>query len=125
MATLPDPEFRNSYDSIRNLKGSGAEKAIARKVFEDALQQDLEATVWQVKKMAAKIEQPSDLWKLEQYLTRRRHEIDRQYDYRYSVLLFVFADLIRKGHIREDDLHGLSEEKVKHIRQMTQIGGSS
>jgi integrase len=30
------------------------------------------------------IQQPSDLWDLEHYLTERRREIDRKYDYRYS-----------------------------------------
>lgn len=125
MASLPRPEFHNSYDSMRNLKWSGAEKAIARKAFEHALQQDLEAVIRQAKEMAEKIEQPSDLWDLEHYLTQRRTEIDREYDYRYSVLLVVFAGLIRKGRLREEDLHGLSEEKLGDIRQMAQIGRTS
>lgn len=49
--------------------------------------------------MAEKIEQPSDLWELERYLTERRKEIDRQYDYCYSVLLNAFADLLQKGRL--------------------------
>jgi hypothetical protein len=68
------------------------------------------------------IEQPSDLWELERYLTERRKEIDRQYDYRYSVLLSVFADLIQKGRLREQDLQGLSAEKLRHIHHMAQAG---
>ena len=54
------------------------------------------------------------------FLTGRRKQIDRQYDYRYSVLLNVFVDLIQKGRLREQDLQGLSEEKLRHIRQMAQ-----
>jgi|SRR5450631_2282165 len=72
------------------------------------------------KEIAGKIEQPFDLWELERYLTQRRQEIDRQYDYRYSVLLFVFAGLIQRGRLREQDLHGLSEEKLEDIRRMVQ-----
>lgn len=72
--------------------------------------------IQETKKMAGKIEQPSGLWELERYLTSRRKEIDRQYDYRYSVLPVVFADLIRKGRIREEELHGLSEDKLESIR---------
>ena len=34
--------------------------------------------------MASQIQQSSDLWDLEHYLTQRRKEIDRKYDYRYS-----------------------------------------
>ena len=120
MASLPSPEVPNTYSAIRNQKWSSAEKVIARKAFEYALQQDLGAIIRQAKKMAGSIEQPSDLWDLERYLTERRKEIDRQYDYRYSVLLNVFADLIQKGRLREQDLQGLSEEKLRHIRHMAQ-----
>ncbi len=125
MASLPRPEAQNLYTLIRTLKWSDAEKAIARKAFERALQQDLEAIIRQAKKMAGRIEQPSDLWELERYLTERRKEIDRQYDYRYSVLLNVFAGLILKGRLREQDLQGLSEEKLRHIRQMAQASRPS
>ncbi len=120
MASLPRPEAQNPYTMIRSLKWSSAEKVIARKAFEYALQQDLGAIIRQAKKMAARIEQPSDLWELERYLTERRKEIDRQYDYRYSVLISVFADLIQKGRLREQDLQGLSEEKLQHIHHMSQ-----
>lgn len=123
MTSLPRPEVRDTDTSIRDLKWSPAEKAIARKAFERALQQDLEAVIREARKMAEKIEQPSDLWELERYLTERRKEIDRQYDYRYSVLLFVFADLIRKGRLREEDLHGLSEDKLGYIRSYARIYG--
>jgi len=51
--------------------------------------------------------------------------IDRQYDYRYSVLLNVFAALIQKGRLREQDLQGLSEEKLRHIHQMAQAWRAS
>src|ERR1700675_966942 len=122
MASLPRPEAQNPYTMIRSLKWSSAEKVIARKAFEQALQQDQGAIIRQAKKMAARVEQPSDLWELERYLTEHRKEIDRQYDYRYSVLLNLFADLIQKGRLREQDLQGLSEEKLRHIRQMAQPG---
>jgi hypothetical protein len=120
MASFPRPEAQDSYTMIRAMKWSGAEKVIARKAFEHALQQDLGAIIRQAKKMAGRIEQPSDLWDLERYLTERRKEIDRQYDYRYSVLIFVFAELIQKGRLREQDLQGLSEEKLRHIHHMAQ-----
>ena len=125
MASFPRPEVQNPYTMIRSLKWSSAEKVIARKAFEHALQQDLGAIIRQAKKMAARIEQPSDLWELERYLTERRKEIDRQYDYRYSVLLSIFADLIQKGRLREQDLRGLSEEKLRHIHHMAQAGRPS
>src|SRR6202171_6722692 len=114
MASLPRPEVPNTYTTIRNQKWSSAEKAIARKAFDRALHQDLDAIIRQAKKMAARIEQPSDLWELERYLTERRKEIDRQYDYRYSVILNVFVDLIQKWRLSEQDLTGLQEENLRH-----------
>jgi hypothetical protein len=77
---------------------------------------ELAAVVREAKQMATRIEQPSDLWELERYLTQRRKETDRQYVYRYSILPFVFADLIRKGRLREEELYGLAEGKLGYIR---------
>jgi len=48
----------------------------------------------------AKIKDASELWELERYLTRRRKEIDAKYEYKYSVLLLVLADLVRRRACR-------------------------
>jgi len=101
---------------MSHLKWSPAEKAIARKAFNLALEQEFEAVIRETKKMAAKVEHPSDLWELEGYLTQSRTKIDRLYDYRYSVLPEVFGTLIRKGRLREQDLHGLRDDKLEYIR---------
>jgi hypothetical protein len=50
------------------------------------------------------------------YLRQQRKEIDETFDYRYSQLPFVFARLIRQGHLDESLLVGLSEEKREIIR---------
>ena len=50
------------------------------------------------------------------YLTQSRKEIDRKYDYRYSVLTEVFEKLVREGRLREEELAGLREDKVESIR---------
>ena len=56
---------------------------------------------------AGQIKEPADLWDLEHYLTQRRKEIDRKYDYRYSQLDLVFGRLLREKWIAEEDLRGL------------------
>jgi Photoprotection regulator fluorescence recovery protein len=71
--------------------------------------------------MAAKIEEASELWDLERWLTQRRLEIERKYDYRYSVLPFVFATLLKEGCITENDLHGLGQEKFELIRRFVSL----
>lgn len=108
---VPDP-----YATMRDLKWSPAEKLIARKAFDRALQREFEAVILETKRKAGKIERPAQLWELERYLTQRRQEIDRQYDYRYSVLPLVFASLVRKGCLREEELRGLAEDKLTYIR---------
>ena len=70
------------------------------------------SSLLEAKSKAAKVQEPSGLWDLEHYLTRRRQEVDRVYDYRYSILPLVFANLISKGRLVEDELHGLGEDKL-------------
>jgi hypothetical protein len=104
------------------LHWSDTEKKIARKVFDRALQQELDQLIHKVKEMARDIREPSDLWKVEDYLKRRRKEIDSTYDYRYSQLPLVFGQLARKGQIRLEDLQGLGEEKLACVRSMADQG---
>ena len=100
---------------MREFKWSTSEKAIARKAFDQALNDELRKLVREAKARAAIIDEPSELWKLERWLTERRIEIDRKYDYRYSVLPNVFAGLVKRGRIGENDLYGLAPEKIELI----------
>jgi hypothetical protein len=56
--------------------------------------------------MASEIQDSSDLWDLEHYLTERRKRIDRKYDYRYSQLTLVLGRLLRENGLSEEDLRG-------------------
>ena len=106
---------------MRNLKWSAAEKAIARKAFDSALHRELDAVIREAKERAARVSLVADLWELERWLTQRRQEIDRTYDYRYSVLPVVFRNLIRQGRLREQELDGLAEDKLAQIRWLEEI----
>jgi hypothetical protein len=100
---------------MRDLKWSPSEKIIARKAFDQALTAELRDVVQRAKQIAAAVEEPSELWELETWLRQCRLEIDRKYDYRYSVLPMVFGTLLKQGRISEKDLHGLQEEKIDLI----------
>ena len=95
---------------------SRSEKALARKAFNIALGRELHEVIQEAKQMASQIQQPSDLWDLEHYLTERRKQIDRTYDYRYSQLTLVFGKLVCEHRLGEEELRGLREDKVKSIR---------
>lgn len=98
-----------------DLKWSHAEKVIARQAFDLARRNELQTTIREAKERAANISEPDELWQFEDWLAERRQEINRRYDYRYSVLPIVFAHLLREGRLKEHDLEGLRAEKLEII----------
>ena len=118
MSTSPSS---NAYPYQNEPTWSRAEKAIARTAFDAALGRELHVVIQETKRMASQIRQSSDLWELEHYLTQRRKEIDRKYDYRYSRLTQVFGRLLYEGRVSEDDLSGLHEDKLKSIRSLAEF----
>lgn len=101
---------------MRDWKWSPAEKTIARKAFNLAFDREIDALILEAKKRTARIGKASELWDLERWLGERRTHLDRDYDYRYSVLPFVFARLLRDDRLSEEDLSGLDRQKLDAIR---------
>jgi Photoprotection regulator fluorescence recovery protein len=118
---MPSPRRFTTNDYSRELKWPHSEKKIAQKIFQDALQRELDGVTKEAKKRMANMKEPSDLWDLEAFLTRRRNEIDAQFDFRYSVLPMVFASLLQKRKISERELEGLGEEKIEFVRSMAKV----
>ena len=112
---------QDSYPYQNEPIWSRSEKAIARTAFDAALGRELHEVIQQAKQMASQIQQSSDLWDLEHYLTQRRKEIDRKYDYRYSQLTQVFGRLLYEKRLREEELRGLWEDKLKPIRSFAKF----
>ena len=112
---------QDSYPYQNEPIWSRSEKAIARTAFDAALGRELQEVIQEAKRMASQIQQSSDLWDLEHYLTERRNEIDRKYDYRYSQLTRVFGKLLHEQRLRQEDLHGLREDKLKPIRSFAKF----
>lgn len=100
---------------------SRSERAIARKVFDAALKRELQNVVQKAKQKASQIKEPADVWELEQYLTQRRKEIDRRYQFRSSRLTQVLGMLLCEGRIAEDELRGLRDDKLKAIRSLAKV----
>ncbi|MHB1938109.1 MAG: hypothetical protein ACYCOR_16185 [Acidobacteriaceae bacterium] len=120
MANSPTP-ITHEPTSIRELHWSPAEKVAARRAYHLALSRELENVMREAKEQAARIEEISELWELEHWLTERRREIDRKYDYRYSVLPQVFAVLLRDGWLSEADLGGIGQDKIDRIRHAAHL----
>ena len=113
--------IQDSYPYQNEPVWSRSEKAIARRAFDAALGRELHEVIQKAKQLANEIQQSSDLWDLEHYLTQRRKEIDRKYDFRGSRLTDVFGRLVYENRLGEEDLRGLPEEKMKSIRSFAQF----
>ena len=90
-----------------------------------ALARELQEVIREAKRMASQIQESSDLWDLEHYLTERHKQIDRKYDYRYSQLTLVLGRLLHENRISEEDLRGLREDKMKSLRSFAKFRGGA
>lgn len=106
---------------LRSLKWSAKEKSVARRAFDRALKLELDDVLREAKDRVSRIEEASELWELERWLTQRRQQIDREFDFRYSVLPYVFARLLRESRLIDDDFQGLSQDKLGLIRQLAAL----
>jgi hypothetical protein len=104
---------------MRDLRWSKTEKQIAKKAFEKAYEQECADLAKEIRSRAEKIKEPADLWHLKDFVNKRLREIENRYDYRYSVLILVFAGLIKDGWLKFDDLRGLSQEKIDRITTLS------
>ncbi|MGJ3245105.1 MAG: hypothetical protein ACFE0I_03405 [Elainellaceae cyanobacterium] len=100
---------------------SKVEKKVAHEAFERAYQRETSTLVQSVQQRASSISELDDLWRLHDFLSARRHELDGKYDYRYSVLIFVFAGLVKEGWLSLDELQGLKTEKLAKISALTRM----
>ncbi len=70
---------------------------MAKRAFNVALEREHGKLMHQTREMVGKMQEGADLWRLHDFLTDRRREIDQKYDYRYSQLIIVFARLITRA----------------------------
>ena len=107
---------------MRDVSWTAAEKKIARAAFDLALNRELGSVRREVESMLAGSLDVGAVWHVQEYLSDKRREIDTKYDYRYSVLILVFARLMREGWLSEGDLRGLAAEKLNMIRGIVALG---
>jgi hypothetical protein len=100
-----------------NIRWTTAEKKAARRAFDRALDSHLEEIIEEAKGRMAKVNDPSDLWELEAYLTASRKVVNRIYQFRESRLFTVFSNLMSDGRLKEEDLVGLHPDKIERIKR--------
>jgi hypothetical protein len=100
---------------MHDFNWSIAEKKIARDIFDVTYSRECADLIKRIQAKAAKLSDPEDIWSLHDFITKQIRAIGKKYDYRYSVLLLVFAQLIKDGWLTIDELRGFSEDKIDRI----------
>ena len=100
---------------------SETEKKIAREAFDRAYERETSALIEKVRSKASAIAELDDVWGLHDFLSAKRHDIDGKYDYRYSVLIFVLAGLLKEGWLQIDELKGLEQDKLAKVAAMARM----
>ena len=118
---MNSPATPGTYPYPNEPTWSRSERTIARAVFDAALKRELHEVMQEAKQKANQIKEPAAVWELEHYLTERRKDINRKYEFRSSRLTRVFGTLLWERRIAEEELQGLREDKIKRIRSCAKV----
>jgi hypothetical protein len=100
---------------------SSAEKSIAEAAIKKAYSREVEALVKNIRETASLISLPEDVWKLHDFLSARRHDIDGKYDDRESFLVYTLSRLVKDGLLGLDELEGLAADKRAKVSLLTRM----
>lgn len=100
---------------VSEAEWTDSEKKIARSAFDHAYEREIEALLKQVQEQASTVVDLGSLWQLHDFLSAKRYEVEGKYDFQYSVLLFIFAGLIKDGWLHLDELEGLDKDKLSKV----------
>jgi hypothetical protein len=106
---------------MERLTWSKTEKKIARAAYDKAYLAQCQRIVSTLRDRVAALDDPRDVWQIDDFLRQKRKEVDATFDFRYSVLVFVFVQLIADGLITMDDLAGLREDKIEGVQRILDI----
>lgn len=106
---------------MNDVAWSEAEQAVAQSAFEKAHAREVAAVIDVVRQQAQTIQVVDDMWRLHDFLSARRHDLDGKYDYQYSALIFAFAQLVKEGWLSLEDLSGLEPSKLAKITALARM----
>jgi len=104
---------------VMNSGWTQIEEDIARKAFDIAYKRETSALIDSVRHRASSLIEIDDMWRLHDFLSVKRHEVDGRYDYDLPTLIFVFAGLVKDGWITVKELEGLNADKIAKIVALT------
>ncbi len=110
--------MRTLQINMNKINWSKSEKAAARRAFDTAYKRECDAIIAKLKEMISKATEPEHIWQIHDYLDKQQKNINDKYDYRYSVLILIFARLLSEDWLKKSDLEGLGEDKIKKIEKL-------
>lgn len=110
-----------SKDEWSKDEWSKQEKAIAHQAYKAAFNRECATVLKEVQRMTGECDDPSSLWEIHDYLRKKLKKIEQKYDFRYSVIISVFARLICDGWLTKEDLAGIDEDKVQRIAEIAEF----
>jgi len=106
---------------VSKAEWSAQEQQIAKEALEGARIREVDSLVQLIREQASKIDNITDVWRLNDFLSARRFDIDGKYDDREDEMLFVLARLVKEGWVMTDDLQGLEGAKLAKIAALKRI----
>jgi hypothetical protein len=108
---------------MSEMNWSESEKHVAQEVFKKAYKREINSLIEEVRQKASEITEIDEVWRLHDFLSVRRHEIDGKYDYNYSELVFIFAQLLNEKWLSLEELQNLQRDKVVKITALARMSG--
>jgi hypothetical protein len=105
--------------SVTEIKWSETEEKVAKAAFDKAYEREISALIAEIRQYTGAIATIEDTWRLHDFLSSKRHDIDGKYDYRHPGLLFVFARLVKEKWLDLTELEGLDREKIAKIASLS------
>jgi hypothetical protein len=106
---------------VSEINWSEIEKEAAHEALKQAYEREINSLIEEVRQKVNEIAEIDEVWLLHDFLSARRHEIDGKYDDNYSVLVFVFAQLLKEGWLNLDELQALDRDKLAKITALTRM----
>ncbi|MBE9060558.1 hypothetical protein [cf. Phormidesmis sp. LEGE 11477] len=104
-----------------DIQWSETEKSIALDALKKAYSQEVEALLKTIRESASAVALIEDAWRLHDFLSAKRHEIDGRYDDREAFLLFTLSQLVKDGLLDIAELTGLAKEKQAKVRVLSRM----
>ncbi len=106
---------------VNELAWSETEHEIVQVAFKVAYDREIAALIQEVKQQAGEIVEMEDMWRLHDFLSARRHDVDGKYDRDESGLLFTFARLVKEKWVSTTELDGLEKSKLSKISALSRM----